>query len=109
MTVLSKDAFTKKVYLPGFKIAKRNLGPTEKYWKKIQLKVRGIKAIAGLGDTDPLKSTHCLLLLDPGKVSSISKEIKEILGFPDGELEHFEVIQNLSNILKKYCFLLSHF
>lgn len=99
MTTLSKDVFTKKVSLPGLKIARKNLGSTEKLWKKLQLRCRGIKAVAQLGDNDPLKSTHSLLLLDPRKLSTsqISDEAKKTLGFPDGELEHFEVEFNYDN------------
>ncbi|XP_005112348.1 tRNA (guanine(37)-N1)-methyltransferase [Aplysia californica] len=93
MTVLSREAFTKKVKIPCLKIAKKKLAPTEKFWKPLQLRCRGIKPIAALGDSDPLSSTHSLLLLDPEKVAAkpLSEEAIGALDLENGELKDFEI------------------
>uniref|UniRef100_A0A0B7ARY6 tRNA (guanine(37)-N1)-methyltransferase n=3 Tax=Arion vulgaris TaxID=1028688 RepID=A0A0B7ARY6_9EUPU len=78
MTQLSQEAFTKVVKIPAVKIPKSQINNTQKSWKKLLFKKRGIKSIAELSDSDPEKKTHCLILLDPGQLQtdSLSEEQK---------------------------------
>ncbi|CAL1544287.1 unnamed protein product [Lymnaea stagnalis] len=81
MTVLNKEAFTTLVKIPGVKVPKQDIGKSQKIWKSLLFKVRGLKPVCELGDNDPERKTHSLILLDPDKtkLDALSPEQLETL------------------------------
>ncbi|KAI8744585.1 tRNA (guanine(37)-N1)-methyltransferase [Biomphalaria glabrata] len=81
MKTLDRKAFSTIVKIPGIKVPKSEISAAQKAWKSCLFKMKGIKPIAELGNNDPHRETHHLILLDPGKIGSdkLAQEQKEIL------------------------------
>lgn len=97
MTALNKEAFATKVSIPGIKVPKLEISSSQKTWKPLLFKMRGIKPIGELGDKDPQKDTHSLVLLDPEKLKAdnltiAQKEALQSFGLDFSDVKTYEVI-----------------
>lgn len=99
MTELCRESFTKKVNIPGIKIPKKKLALYDPFYKPVLLRIKNVNPIAELGESDPLKATHRLVLLDPVRLTTktLKDDAKEALGLTEDDPNKFEVELSYEN------------
>ncbi|CAG5123297.1 unnamed protein product [Candidula unifasciata] len=101
MVQLNRDAFTKVVKVPAVRIAKCDIGKTQKALKPLFLKLAKLKPVVEMNDSSSEKS-QCLILLDPDKLrdDNLSQDKKlqlQNLGLDIDNPEMFEVELSYNN------------